>query len=102
MSEAETEYCPVTGREVYPCRHGEPHVECPEHALNCMVGYNQPTLPELERIARANGLWTTVEGPPWHARTSEDPDRMPDLNAAAALFHRDMEDVGAALGGEEA
>jgi hypothetical protein len=33
----ETEICPVTGKEVLPCECG-PHLECPEHLLNCMMG----------------------------------------------------------------
>lgn len=33
----ETEICPVTGKEVLTCPCG-PHVECPEHFLNCLLG----------------------------------------------------------------
>lgn len=37
-----TEICPVTGKEVPSCSCG-PHLECPEHLLNCLM---DPDLPD--------------------------------------------------------
>jgi hypothetical protein len=43
-----TERCPLTGREVLPCDCG-PHLECPEHFLNCVLGGdNEESSPEME------------------------------------------------------
>lgn len=50
------EVCPVTGKEVLPCPCG-PHLECPEHLLNCLMDAEPEEDEDALELAWAAGFF---------------------------------------------
>jgi len=53
-----TEICPVTGKPVLPCPCG-PHLQCPEHLLNCLLG-EEPTEAESRAANHRSGCTRAI------------------------------------------